>query len=320
MALAKNKAIVQNLKQLGRALAARPPSIYRTKQLIFLCGANRAENTPSYRRESIKKFIESVSDDFRVIYAEAVFNELTKIGHNKNALDMEHDISSLADRIIIVLESQSAFCELGAFAHQALREKIIVINDENFRTSPSFINTGPIAALWYKMSPEVRSSVDGIGIVFSELERSLRLKSKLISPEKKDVWDLRPDKISLYFIHDLVHLSGPVTYKELIFVLETMFGKKRYDPLSGLLGVLRAVGLILSEKFNDDWIFRTTGNTLFLKSPANSDQLMVRFRLHHLKNYPERFKLGAPDRKNVTRLDVAKQPPPRSVDRGIVSL
>ena len=294
----KKSAIGKRIDRFGSAIKSTPPSLSRAKQLVFLCGANRSNSTPSFRREAIKKFIESLSDDYSVIYAELVFNELLKIGSSKNALDLEHEISVVADKIVIVLESESAFCELGAFAHKTLRDKLVVINNSCFRTSPSFVNTGPIAAmeeiksptLWYPMSPTGHAYPDGIGSVFFDLKNALtqkRPKDALLSTN--DFSDLKHNKASLYFIHDLVLFSGPLSHKELVDVLKALFGPKSYNLLSNLLSILRAAGLIASYCVAGTWIFRTVSTIPFLQYGINTKPLMAAFRSFHLKNFPERF-------------------------------
>lgn len=314
--LAKNRLIADSLKQLGQALTACPPSPHRSNRLVFLCGANRSSGQPSFRREALKRFIESSSTDSRVIYAEPVFNELIRIDQppRRNALDLEHEISLLADKIIIVLESESAFCELGAFAHKSLRDKLIVINDENFRGSASFINTGPIAALedikspvlWYPMTKNIQESVDGIGATFAAL-------SKVLSERKATVPlilpNLPPTKESLYFIHDLIHLSGPILYKELIEVLITMFGHHKFDVVSGLVGVLRAAGLIAAVA--PSGAYRSVHTSTFLKYRKGFDTLLARIRHFHLRNNPERFTLGFSTNKDRG----GSSDSPRPVDR-----
>ncbi|MCE2745440.1 MAG: retron St85 family effector protein [Burkholderiales bacterium] len=297
----KNSAIGKRITEFGLACMASPPYLSRNKQLIFLCGANRAPDLPSYRREAIKRYIQNISENNSVIYAESVLNELIKIGHQKNALDLEHDISDLADKIIIVLESESTFCELGAFAHPKLREKLIVINNSKFKGSESFINTGPIAAmrevkspvLWYPMSDSIRSTVDGIGATFAELKQALIPPSRKTSPlAREEISQLKIDRASLYFVHDLVFFAGPITNGELVDFLKTAFGEKSYDPLSRLLGILRAGGLINSNLISDNkWIYRTVSKLPFLDYKTNTSSLMSTCRHFHLKNNPERFSL-----------------------------
>lgn len=291
-------AISIRAKKFGLALRASPPFLARSNQLIFLCGANRNDGFPSERRKAIKRFVEKLSADYRVIYAEGVFAELTKIGHNKNILDLEHEISDIADKILIVLESQSAFCELGAFAHQSFRKKLIIINDSQFRNGNSFINTGPIAAatevkapvLWYPMTPSGIQSIDGIGATFKLLKDTIEYKASSRSARVAgDLSDLSPTKTCLYFVHDLVLFTGPLSHGELVEVLIHAFGRKSYDTLRHLLAILRAAELIFSYKVGDTWIYRSTSTKPFMRYGTNVDSLMASFRSFHLRTHPERF-------------------------------
>ncbi|MEZ5617925.1 MAG: retron St85 family effector protein [Rhodocyclaceae bacterium] len=291
-------AVGRRLKKFGLALRASPPFLSRANQLIFLCGANRETGIPSARREAIKRFIETMSDDYRVIYAESVFAELMKMGHRRNALDLEHEISALADKIFIVLESPSAFCELGAFAHHSLREKLVIINDSHFKPDDSFINTGPIAAaaeakapiLWYPMAPTGIHSLDGIGATFMGIKEAIDskpLSGSFRVPE--DLSELTASKISLYFVHDLVLIAGPLSHEELVTLLISTFGKKNFDMLKHLLGVLRAANLIRSYDALGTWVYRSVGSRPFMRYSASVHSLMASFRRFHLRVTPERF-------------------------------
>lgn len=293
-------AIGVRVKKFGLAIAASPPLLGRSNQLLFLCGANRATGVPSARREAIKRFVEQLSPDYRVIYAEGVFSELTKIGHSKNVLDLEHEISDIADKILIVLESPSAFCELGAFAHQSIRKKLVIVNNSEFRGQNSFINTGPIAAaeevkspvIWYPMTPGGIHSVDGIGATFKALKEAIEVKTSGRGVRVTgDISKLEAKKASLYFIHDLVLFTGPVSHEELIEILVVAFGKKSYDILKRLLGVLRSAELIRSFDASGSWVYESTIGTPFLHFNFNVNALMAAFRSFHLRNQPSRFNL-----------------------------
>lgn len=294
----EKSAIHYRLKKFGTALQAVPPLISRSSQLFFLCGANSGVNTPSKRREAVKQFIENLSPQYRVIYAEGIFNELTKISTSKNVLDLEHEISSIADKIVIVLESESAFCELGAFAHKSLRDKLIIINNSAYKKSNSFINTGPISAaieakspvLWYPMNDNGIHKLDGIGATFNGLKIALNASSSKGSTRiKSDISVLTTKKESLYFIHDLVLITGPVTHHELIEILIATFGNKPYDLLSRLLGILKEARLIYGFDVGDKRVFKAAGTDTFLKYDNNIYPLIASFRRHHLTNNPQRF-------------------------------
>lgn len=296
-------AIGRRIREFGLTLMVSPPSLSRAKQLIFLCGANQSENVPSERRAAVKKFIGAISPTNTVIYAEGIFNEIAKFGHQSNALDVEHEISEIADKIIIILESESAFCELGAFAHKALREKLIIINNSQFKDSKSFINTGPIAAaleakapvIWYKMSDNGHIRRDGIGATFTELRKALEHAPTRVAhiPFSK-LSELGLNKASLYFVHDIVLFTGPVRLEELITILKIIFprtAKKNFESLKSILGILREGQLLKTKKVGDKWVYQATSTDTFLRYSKNVSGMRAAFREHHFKNEPERYNL-----------------------------
>ncbi len=311
-----NRQIAEGLQRLGLAYMASPLSSRKTDKLIFLCGANRATNVPSFRREAVKRFIEK-SPGYKVIYAEPVFNELIRIHQGRsrtNALDLEHEITNLVDKVIIVMESAGAICELGAFAHSELRKKLIVLNDNAHRSQESFINTGPLAAvsdskgtvLWYPMDQSITNRVDGIGITFDELSKALGGK---VAEEVVTLPNITATKQHLYFVHDLIYLIGPATYKELIAVLELMFGRRSWDVVGSLVGVLRSAGLIVQP--NEGTSYTCALPQPFFQHPPSFVKLTARIKHYHLKNNPERFNLGS-DRGDDSG---GTRPTPKSGDR-----
>jgi len=182
----KNSSIYKVLGKLSSCI--RKNAIWHPKEdvdFVFLCGANiRKTRIPSKRRQQLLDFASKNLPNSKFFLAEVIFDILAAEGHKENILDVESELSDLADKIIIILESESAFCELGAFASfRKLRDKIIVINDEEHRDSKSFINKGPIEAikeisqnkkiLLYRMDKDGREKGDGIGDIFSDLYKIL---------------------------------------------------------------------------------------------------------------------------------------------------
>lgn len=291
-------AVSKSIKKFGRDLGSRPISLRRSNNLFFLCGANSSSNEPSARRKAIKRFIESKSEDFKVIYAENVFNEIANMGHKKNALDIEHEISLIADKILIILESESAFCELGAFAHKALREKLVVINDLKFQKHSSFINSGPLDAmteigapiLWYPMAQHGIEVTDGIGATFKGLGSELsKLAEQPLRRVRKDLSTLTHDKDSLYFVHDLVFFTGPITHKELVSVLIHAFDNKNYDSLKYLLGILKATSLVRTTGVAPNVAYASVNSKPFFSYKFDTNALIASFRRLHMRYNSKRF-------------------------------
>ena len=126
------------------SLVHRPKKTFR---FVFLCGANKKKDEISERRKALLDFASKNLPHNKFFLAEKVFHFLSKEGHRGNLIDIENQISKFSDHILIVLESNSSFAELGAFSHKELRKKLIVINDKKYESAESFVNLGPIKAI-----------------------------------------------------------------------------------------------------------------------------------------------------------------------------
>lgn len=231
-------------------------------QFVFLCGANISPGTPSKRRQVLLDFSDKNLPHAKFFLAESMFKILQAEGHKTNLLDIENEVSAFADFIIVVLESESAFCELGAFAtHPELRKKIIVINNSNHKQSESFINLGPVKAineisngshiLYYKMEENGKINGDAIGDIFKELYDIIHKKPKT---RRTRVEKHNPNenftKESLRFIHDLIYFSSPVSVPELSRILKIIFYTSNETMLKKHIAILYATKQIKRTKTN----------------------------------------------------------------------
>ena len=246
-------------------------------KFVLLCGANQfTEDTTdlSARRKALLGFAQLQLPHAQFFVAEDMFKVLQKEGSKKNILDIENTISTFADKVIIVLESPSAFAELGAFAVHNLREKLIVINDQKFKDSQSFISLGPLKAIeeksgkdhiiYYKMKDDGISFTDSIGDTFAPLYSLLKdpLKGRA---SKVDFSECDPAnnfcKRSIMMLHDLVYVCGPITSGELVEVLKILFQHKKNFLVKEHLALLVAIGSLNQIGSN---LFRSAlGRTYF---------------------------------------------------------
>jgi hypothetical protein len=305
--LQPNSSVGSRVKKFGRALEKGLPFLRKENGLIFLCGANKGINTPSKRREAVKRFIESCSQDYRVVYAEPFFEEFSKDNSRKkefNLLDLEEDISKISDLIIIILESPGSICELGAFSRALFRNKLVVINNSDYLTEDSFINGGPLKAvsdskgrvLWYEMRSNGVTQLDGIGSVFSDIRKILgiALGRKTRSRVHKII-PLDVDKSSLYFIHDLIHFMGPVSYVEIVRFLIALFGQdESYDSLKKILAILKSSGMVCSSEVSTsngkkEWVYRTLSKETYLDYEFDTYPLIASMRRENFLRNPWRF-------------------------------
>lgn len=294
------KAAKKNIELLKNSISGS--RVYLPKDIskfVFLCGANKNKDTISERRNALINFSNKHLPHTQFFLAEKIFSTLKDEGHKVNILDIEHEISNFADHILIVLESPSSFTELGAFSSKALRNKLIVINDSKFSTSPSFINLGPLKAIeestsknniiQYKMKVDGIHKVDTIGDVFSPLFELLKeplkpkasaLKLELCNPANQF------DKISAMFIHDLVFLTGPIAHKELVEILKLIFDEKDNFKLSEHLAILVAFNSIYRNKAG---LYKSRIGRTYYDYRFDINSFISTFRNYILKHFPERI-------------------------------
>ena len=213
-------------------------------------------------------------------------------------LDIEHEITQFADHIILVLESPSSFAELGAFSHNELRKKLIIINNSDFMSSESFINLGPLKAIeessgkeniiYYKMSDDGVYRLDSIGDIFSSLYNLLKDPIKGRStPLTLD--DCNPaskfNKHSAMFVHDLIYFTGPINHKELAEITRQLFGDNDFK-LKEHIAILGAYG---SVHRNSAGLYRSQRGQPYYVYKYDVNKLISTFRNYLLKSYPERL-------------------------------
>lgn len=228
-------------------------------RLFFLCGANDGKSQLSYRRKETRKFIENQIPGSYVIIAEHFFERYKEQSATKNSLDFEHVLSDISDEIIIILESESAICELGAFSHQKCRKNLIVINDKSFQHSTSFINTGPIHAIresagegriiWYKMGNTKSGEPDPIGTTFPKIKLAATKKPPGPKPTKTNLDPSQTiSKNSILFVHDLIFLMTGTKFSRLIDCLKIIFGDGRdYSNVNKIITILDSLGFVTHE-------------------------------------------------------------------------
>ncbi len=268
---------------------------------VFICGANKNENEISTRRKAIIDFAKTNLPNIEFLLAEKVF-EFLKIEDNKqNLLDIEHTISDFSDFILIVLESYSAFAELGAFSKTDLLQKLIVINNSKYAHSASFINLGPInliqsqpskdRVILYPMGHSV-TEPDPIASTFSPLSKILTSKTLTRSKRLKieQISDLNKiSKLKVMFIHDLIYLTGHINRKSLISILESIMGRNDYKILTRYLGLLCSFEFITQRKAPtaDKIIYHSNRSAPYFEYKKDVTKIITAFRIYNQKAKPE---------------------------------
>lgn len=218
-------------------------------KIVFVCG--RDVNAENSKRKIFLDYAARHIQDAHFLLAEDVF----KVDDNDHGdlLSIEERLATYSDCIIVILESESAFAELGAFAiKNELCKLIIPVNDEVHRSSSSFINLGPlnkISGSKEGFGATIYTNMETFSNCFPEIQN--RLKKIILSRRKKikiDTYQLfvNSNKERVLLIHDIIKVLAPVKLKELINLFKATYGETlRFDLIRldiKLLEALRLVG------------------------------------------------------------------------------
>lgn len=263
-------------------------------QFVFLCGANISEGIPSKRRQQLIDFADKNLPHAKFFLAESIFNVLKKEQDKSNLLDIENELSEFSDFVIIILESESAFCELGAFStHTEIRKKLIVINDTKHMESKSFINLGPVQAvqegaskeniIYYKMEDNGKFDGDGIGNVFSLLYKLIHKEPKK-NRHRANGYNpnINLTKDSLRFLHDLIYFSGPIHFYEISRINKVLFSAANDNKLRSHIALLSSINQIITT---EKGLYKSKNNKPYFQY----DKINLQFLMSSFKNMYFRY-------------------------------
>jgi hypothetical protein len=125
----------------------------RPKRFIFLCGGilEHENGTPRTAREAFLRSLDNRSKfgDFDIVLAEDINAFYPDSPYrDKNLIELETDIASLSDSVVLFSEGIGSLAELGAFTQiKSIAERMIVIIQEQYYNKKSFVRDGPIRQL-----------------------------------------------------------------------------------------------------------------------------------------------------------------------------
>jgi len=220
-----SKASDRELQRLSKTIRDEifvPVNSYKTT--VFLCGGDA--NDKNTMRGKLAKELTSFWNSYLydIIYPEDIFDELMYGYKAKDLLSLENILAESVDALVIVPESPGSFSELGAFANdEKLRDKIVCVQDEQYRKKKSFINDGPIRLIKKSQNGEVIFvSPDNIEKGIPKIKAAL---NKLKKTNSKTVSYISLIQLENYLL-PTIYLMEPVP-KE---ILERMVANVSSDP------------------------------------------------------------------------------------------
>lgn len=203
-------------------------------KFVFLCGAALdAEGYGKSNRGTIDRFIQKQTDDIFIVLSEKLWED--DFNSSIDLLTFEEFLAEISDCIILLVESPGSFCELGAFAYAdaLFSDKLLVVVDNKYRDSKSFILTGPVAKVKKEGSDVVYAPLDGTGLLSSDelrkaiLKRIEVLNSKYSNLNKRKI-NTNPNCVSIssFIIEslELIKITQPIRQNDLIDLYKKVKG------------------------------------------------------------------------------------------------
>lgn len=219
-----NKPIVTS-KQIVEFLK---PSIQRIVYLIpknrfiFLCGSAKKEAA----RYVFMNYVLKHHIEYIPILAENFFG--MEDDGIVDLLSVENEIADISDCVLVFLESESCFAELGAFSNTNICKKMLVVNQKKYSESPSFINLGPIAKVTRESDFEnpvicnFSSSLQVADTILQRIEKGTPQKRKRIERLSSGDFSITNSQLKLSFILEILSLATPIKKKELVNICKAI--------------------------------------------------------------------------------------------------
>jgi len=261
--------------------------------IIFVFGAEKSDKFKT-ARQTFLEYAKKHLSNYIFLLAEEFFNFFNNDYYD--LLTIENNLATYTDCVIILLESNGAIAELGAFSNRDdLTKKMLVINDKEYQKSKSFINLGPLKKLERKSKfggaifVDLKKITTIVGEIEKRLSDKLRKNSKTVDLSNKTLFlDKEYKKYKLLLIYDLISLLNPIKREELLEVLTTIYALENiYIDIE--ISLLSSIGFI---KEINNYLIKTFDREFYFYQ-FKSDNNKIRYQVfnHYAKHYPQRLQI-----------------------------
>jgi hypothetical protein len=235
--------------------------------IVLLCGGKvKTKEHPDAETPPIGSLRDAISrahTTFEVFRPEEI-ESWQSDGVFKDLLSFEKELASICSLVVIILESEGALVELGAFSQLTeLSEKIIAICPSAHRTTNSFINLGILRFISEKKTSSVKSypwetkNPNSItGEVISDAVTDIT--EELSSLSKTEVLKASQNSHLIVMICELLKMFAALKESELLFYLKRIGFSLSSSELKGKLFLLKSFRLIKIQDYSDSWFYMRT--------------------------------------------------------------
>jgi len=192
---------------------------------------------------------------FEVYYPEDIFEDVLWQPDAPDLLGLENFLAEWVHVVVLIAEGPGAICELGAFAnHPELRDKMVVLVDEEYKSDRSFIMRGPVRFLEKSTKSHIiYHTRPGSVHPYLGLGKEVRSSIYKIAREQDVVRDMRNPVIAQLFLLTAIYCGEGLHEKALLKMLGAVAQDTRPEKLK--LTLQSALGALLGRRevqFADD--------------------------------------------------------------------
>lgn len=232
---------------------------FSAQQVVLLCGGKVEYGAhPGSSAKSLRDAIAREFPSFELFRPEEITSWHSD-GIFADLVSFEKELASICSLIVIILESEGALVELGAFSQlPELSEKIVAIRASKFASDPSFINLGIIRFIttkspnssvvksypWEIMDPTTISS-EITGDVISDIQEALAEQGKTKTLK------ITNNSHVIVLICEFLRLFMALKENEIHYYLTSLGIKNSRHQLRGQLFLLTEFKLIKKQEYSD---------------------------------------------------------------------
>lgn len=223
--------------------------------VVLLCGGRVKYDSPS-SVISLRHAIATSTTNFELFRPEEIQGWHAD-GLFSNLVSFEKELANICSLVVIILESEGALVELGAFSQLSeLSEKIIAIRSSHYIDHESFINLGILRFITAKNNTAVKSypwDIKDPATISSEITADVisDIQEALAKQSQSQSLKLSHNSHVIVLICEFVRLFMALKEHEILEYLQILGVVTTRDLLRGQLFLLTEFRIIKKQEYSD---------------------------------------------------------------------
>lgn len=240
---------------------------FSSKPIVLLCGGGVPERArPDEDKPPFKSIRHRIVDRFPSyeIFRPEEIDDWHADGIFENLMDFESDLASICSLVVIILESEGAIAELGAFSQLPdFKRKLCIVIPETYADDNSFINLGILRYISkedesaIKRYPwDVRRPIEASEEVIIDIIEDI--EADLGKQQKSQSLKMSSEAHLMIVIYELTRLFVALRESEIIEVISKLGHEIKKENLRRKLFLLQRLRLIKKITYSDSKFFAAT--------------------------------------------------------------